>query len=48
MFVAEMRHFLDVLQGKEQPVCTLDDGIRALELALTVHEVAERNRLNYL
>ena len=48
MFVAEMRHFLDVLQGKEQPVCTLDDGIRALELVLAVHEVAERNRLNYL
>lgn len=45
MFMAEMRHFLDVLQGKEQPVCTLDDGIRALELALAVHSSAQKKRL---
>jgi predicted dehydrogenase len=45
MFVAEMRHFLDILRGKEKPVCTLYDGIRALELALAVHESAQKKRL---
>jgi predicted dehydrogenase len=45
MFVAEMRHFLDILQGNKQPVCTLDDGIRALELALAVHESTQKKKL---
>ncbi len=36
MFLDEMRHFLDVVNGKEEPVCTLEDGIRALELALQI------------
>lgn len=36
MFLHEMRHLIDVVIGKEQPVCTLEDGIRALELALQI------------
>jgi predicted dehydrogenase len=28
MFIAEMQHFLDVIQGKAQPVCSLEDGER--------------------
>jgi predicted dehydrogenase len=34
LFIAEMRHFINVVKGTEQPVCTLADGIRALELSL--------------
>jgi predicted dehydrogenase len=34
MFVDEMRHFLACLRGEEQPLCTLDDGRAALEVAL--------------
>ncbi len=34
LFVAQTRHFLDVVRGDAVPVCTLEDGIRALELAL--------------
>ncbi len=34
LFVAQMRHFLDVARGISAPRCTLEDGIRALELAL--------------
>lgn len=34
LFLNEMQHFLNVARGKETPICTLHDGIRALELAL--------------
>jgi predicted dehydrogenase len=34
LFAAQTRHFLAVASGESEPVCTLDDGIRALELAL--------------
>jgi predicted dehydrogenase len=36
MFLDEMRHFLNVASGREEPICTLEDGIRALELALQI------------
>jgi len=34
MFVDEMRHFLSVARGECEPLCTLEDGKRALQLAL--------------
>jgi len=34
MFLDEMAHFVDVVQGKTAPRCTLEDGIRALKIAL--------------
>lgn len=37
LFLAEMRHFLAVLRHEELPKCTLEDGIRALKLALAAH-----------
>ena len=40
LFLAEMQHFIEVVQGKVEPLCTLDDGIKALEIALGVHESA--------
>jgi predicted dehydrogenase len=36
LFRDEMRHFLDLIEGKTEPVCSLEDGIRALEIALAV------------
>jgi predicted dehydrogenase len=38
MFLAELRHFLNVLHGDAEPVCTLTDGIQALKLALAIHQ----------
>lgn len=38
MFLAEMEHFLSVMRGEAMPVCTLEDGFRALELALAAQE----------
>lgn len=34
LFVAQMRHFIEIARGAAEPVCGLEDGIRALELAL--------------
>ncbi|MBN1264752.1 MAG: Gfo/Idh/MocA family oxidoreductase [Anaerolineales bacterium] len=34
LFLDEMKNFLDVVNGTEQPACSLDDGIRSLEIAL--------------
>lgn len=38
LFVAQTRHFLEVAKGESDPICTLDDGIRALELALAARQ----------
>lgn len=42
LFLAELRHFIAVTRGDEKPVCTLEDGIKALELALAVHASANQ------
>ena len=46
LFLAEMAHFLSVVQGVEKPRCSLEDGERALKIALAVYEsAAKRNQL---
>ena len=34
LFMAQTRHFIEIVRGEKEPICTLEDGIRALELAL--------------
>jgi len=34
LFVAQTRHFIETVRGEKEPICTLEDGIRVLELAL--------------
>ncbi|MDX9993091.1 MAG: Gfo/Idh/MocA family oxidoreductase, partial [Anaerolineales bacterium] len=34
LFVTQTQHFLKVAAGESAPICTLEDGVRALELAL--------------
>ncbi|HUF00036.1 MAG TPA: Gfo/Idh/MocA family oxidoreductase [Anaerolineales bacterium] len=34
LFVAQARHFIDVVRGEAEPVCSLEDGVMALQLAL--------------
>jgi predicted dehydrogenase len=34
LFLAEMSHFLQVVQGEAEPICDLQDGIRSLQIAL--------------
>jgi predicted dehydrogenase len=45
MFLAEMRHFLEVVHGEAEPICNLDDGIWSLKLALGVHVSAAQGKL---
>ncbi len=42
LFMAEIRHMIAVAKGEEQPLCTLEDGVEALKLALDVYESAEK------
>jgi predicted dehydrogenase len=41
LFLAQTRHFLEVMRGEAQPRCNLEDGIMALRLALAAHKSQE-------
>ena len=45
MFLAQMRHFLAVARGETTPVCSLDDGIQALRIALAALESGQSKKL---
>jgi len=45
LFLAEMEHFLEVVRGEAAPICSLDDGIWALKLALAVQESAQLGQM---
>ncbi|MGE5222350.1 MAG: Gfo/Idh/MocA family protein [Omnitrophica WOR_2 bacterium] len=45
MFLAEMRHFIRVAGGEDEPVCSLSDGRKALQIALAARESARDGRL---
>lgn len=45
LFMEEMAHFIRVATKKEAPLCTLEDGIAALQIALAVHRSAQEGCL---
>jgi predicted dehydrogenase len=45
LFLAELHHLIAVAQHEVDPLCTLADGKRALEIALAVHESANTHRM---
>lgn len=45
MFLAEARHFLNVLEGAEAPLCTLLDGCRVLQLVEAIRDSALRKKV---
>jgi predicted dehydrogenase len=45
MYLDLMRHFLSVIRGENQPACSLEDGVVALDLALKALESAEHGEL---
>jgi predicted dehydrogenase len=38
LFIAQTRHFLNVVHGTESSVCTLEDGIQAQRLVQAAHQ----------
>jgi predicted dehydrogenase len=42
LFLAEMKHFLEVMSGVASPICTLNDGIQTLEIALAIHQSSKQ------
>ncbi len=36
LFLAETRNFINMIEGKEEPVCSFEDGVRAMEIVLAV------------
>jgi len=41
LFLAEMRHFLQVAAGKISPLCSLDDGIKVQKIITALYKAAE-------
>lgn len=44
LFLAQTRHFIEVVRREKEPVCTLEDGIMALRLALAAYRSRETGR----
>ena len=42
LFLAELRNFIAVARGEAEPLCSLRDGARALELVLAAYESAQK------
>ena len=45
LFIAEMRHFIEIARKKAQPVCSLADGEADLKICLAVHRSAASGQL---
>jgi predicted dehydrogenase len=45
LFVEETKSFLGMIQGRNDSICNLEDGIKALELALAVQQSAREGRM---
>jgi len=45
MFLNEMEHFLEIIRGEAKPVCTIEDGRKALELALAVYQSSHTRQM---
>jgi predicted dehydrogenase len=45
LFLSQTKHFLEVVRGDAQPVCSLQDGVLALKMALAAHESQKTGRV---
>jgi predicted dehydrogenase len=45
LFLAQTRHFIEIVRGESEPVCRLEDGVIALRLALAAYESQKTGRV---
>ncbi|MBI3169881.1 MAG: Gfo/Idh/MocA family oxidoreductase [Chloroflexi bacterium] len=45
MFQEQTKHFVDVVKGKVEPSCTLEDGIQVMKIIASVHESQKMGKL---
>ncbi|MBI2330733.1 MAG: Gfo/Idh/MocA family oxidoreductase [Chloroflexi bacterium] len=45
MFQEQTKHFVDVVKGKVEPSCTLEDGIQVMKIITSVHESQKMGKL---
>jgi predicted dehydrogenase len=45
LFVAQTRHFIEVVRGESEPICRLEDGVQALRLASAAYRSQETGRV---
>ena len=45
MFLEQMKHFVAVVRGEVEPICTLEDGVRVMKLISAVHQSQNTGRL---
>jgi len=45
MFLEQMKHFVAVVRGEVEPICTLDDGVWVMKLISAVHQSQNTGRL---
>jgi predicted dehydrogenase len=48
LFLKQMQHFRNIALGKAQPLCSFEDGVRALQIALSVHTSQAQGKLIHL
>jgi len=44
LFLTQTRHFIEVVRGEKEPLCSLEDGVQALRLALAAYESQNTGR----
>lgn len=45
MFFEQMKHFVDVVKGNAEPICTLEDGVRVQRLVEAIHQSNSMGRV---
>jgi predicted dehydrogenase len=48
LFLEQMRHFQEVVQGRAEPICSLEDGVKALQLSLAAHASQDQGQIIYI
>ena len=44
LFMDEMRHFIELVKGKMEPICSLEDGLTVVRLTDGIHQSAQESR----